>query len=151
MKKLAIGPWTIEVDVDKTKKFYDSHHLITEGCDCDFCANYVLACDQFPSEIKALFHSLGIDPRKEGEVSEYMENQDGTHLYGAFYHLVGSIIEGPKLWIPADKGSEVSTPSFVEYHGVEIGFSKDVALVPDGFPVPTIQFEIQMNVPWLLK
>ncbi|MFV8830382.1 hypothetical protein [Alkalihalobacterium sp. APHAB7] len=151
MKQTKIGPWTIEVDVDKTKEFYDKYHLITEDCDCDYCANYVLACDRFPSEMKDLFQSLGIDPRKEGEISEYMENQDSTHLYSAFYHMVGRIIEGPKLWTPSKKGSKVSTPSFVEYHGVEIGFSEDLALVPDGFPVPTIQFEIQMNVPWLLR
>lgn len=44
------------------------YHLITEGCDCDFCANYVLACDKFTPEIKALFNSLSIDPRKEGEI-----------------------------------------------------------------------------------
>ncbi|MFD1738621.1 hypothetical protein ACFSCX_19035 [Bacillus salitolerans] len=151
MKRISIGSWTIEEDVDKTKEFYDKYYLITEGCDCDFCANYVLACDSFPLKVKDLFKSLGIDPRKEGEVSEYMENIDGTHLYGAFYHIVGKIVDGPKLWVPTKVGSEVSTPNFVEHNGVEIGFSEDLALVPKGFPIPTIQFEIQMNVPWLLS
>jgi len=151
MKQIKLGSWIIEVDLRKTKKFYDEYYLITEGCDCDYCANYVLACDKFPQEITELFNSLGIDPRKEGEVSQYMENQDGTHLYGAFYHIVGNIIEGPKLWGPTTEESEVSSPNFVEHSGVEIGFSEDLALVPEGFPTPTIQFEIQMNVPWLLS
>jgi hypothetical protein len=41
-----------------------------------------------------IFKLLGIDPRKEGEVYEYLENEDGTHLYGGFYHIVGRIIDG---------------------------------------------------------
>ncbi|UOE93327.1 hypothetical protein [Alkalihalobacillus sp. LMS39] len=150
MKQTKVGPWTIEVDVDKTKEYYDKYHLITEDCDCDYCANYVLACERFPSKIKDLFNSLGIDPRKEGEVSEYMLNKDGTHLYCAFYHIVGRIIDGPK-WIPTKKGSEVSTPNFAEHNGVDVSFSEDLALVPEEFPMPTIQFEIQMNVPWMIS
>ncbi|MCD5324464.1 MULTISPECIES: hypothetical protein [Pontibacillus] len=151
MKQTRIGSWTIEVDVNKTKEFYDNYHLITEDCDCDYCANYVLVCEKLPPEIKDLFNLLGIDPLKEGEVSEYMENKNGTHLYGAFYHIVGRIIEGPKLWVPTKEGSEVSSPDFVKYNGVEIDFSDDLALVPEGFPMPTIQFEIQLNIPWLLN
>src|SRR4051812_711144 len=112
MDQIKVGSWVIEIDVSRTKKIYDRYHLITEGCDCGFCANYVLACDKFPLEIKNLFNLLGIDPRKEGEVSEYMENKDGSHLYGAFYHIVGRIIDGPKLWVPTKKGSEVSSPNF---------------------------------------
>ncbi|MGE8037646.1 hypothetical protein [Lysinibacillus sp. NPDC093692] len=151
MKQITIGSWTIEVDVNKTKEFYRKHHLITEGCDCDFCANFVLACDKFPPAIKELFNLLGIDPRKEGEVSEYMENKDGTHLYGAFYHIVGRIIEGPKLWMPTEEGSEVSSPTFEKYYGVELGFCEGLSLFFEGLPIPTIQFEIQMNIPWLLS
>jgi hypothetical protein len=151
MKQTIIGPWTIEVDVDKTNAFYDDYYLITEGCDCDFCANYVLACEKFPPEIKNLFYSLGIDPRKEGEVLEFMENEDGTHLYGAFYHIVGRIIKGPSLWVPTNKSSEVSSHLFFKYHGIDVGFTEDLALVPEKSPLPVIQFEIQMNVPWLLR
>lgn len=82
---------------------------------------------------------------------ECVKNEDGTHLYGGFYHIVGRIIEGPNGWIPANEGSEVVTPHYVTQYGLEIGFSKDVALVPEGFPSPVIQFEFQMNVPWLLS
>jgi len=145
-----IGSWIIEVDTKKTKDFYEQYHLITEGCECNYCANYVLACDQLPEEIKILFNSLGIDPRKEGEVSEYMKNEDGTHLYGVFYHVVGRIIKGPQLWVPNMESSEVFSPNFEKYFDVEIGFSDEISLVPEGFPTPIIQFEVQMNVPWVL-
>jgi hypothetical protein len=145
------GPWEIEVDVDRTKEFYDKYHLITEDCECIYCANYVLACDNFPQDIKGLFGSLGIDPRKEGEISQYTENNDGTHLYGAFYHIVGRIIRGPELWVPTQKGSEVSSPNFAELKNIGAGFTQDLSLVPEEFPLPAIQFEIEIDVPWLLK
>jgi len=152
MKQINVGPWVIDIDVKRTEEFYKKYHLLTEGCNCEFCANYVLACGTFHEDIKNLFCMLGIDPRKEGEVYECMENQDGTHLYGGFYHLVGRIIDGPKLWVPKEEvGSEVSSPNFEMHNGIEIGFNDEVALVPDDFPKPVIQFEFQMNVPWLLN
>lgn len=99
----------------------------------------------------SIFNLLGIDPRKEGEVYECFENEDGTHLYGGFYHIVGRVIDGPDLWKPTEKDSDVSSPNFEKYNSIKIGFNKDLALVPDDFPKPVIQFEFQMNVPWLLN
>ncbi|MBP3953134.1 hypothetical protein [Bacillus suaedae] len=151
MEQIKIGAWTIAIDVGKTTSFYDECHLITEDCKCDYCANYVLACEKLPQSVKDLFHSLGIDPRKEGEVSHYLENKDGTHLYHVFYHIVGTIIEGPELWAPTTEESETSSPNCVEQNGIDIGFSEDLDLVPEEFPTPTIQFEIQMNVPWIFS
>lgn len=143
MKRMKVGSWTIEVDVEQTKRFYDGFHLITDDCICDYCANYILACNQFPLEIKDFFVCLGIDPCKEGEVSEYMKNQDGTHFYRAFYHVVGRIIKGPKLW-----NEDTSVHNLA---GFEIGFTEVLDLVPEGFPMPTVQVEFQMNIPWLLN
>ncbi|MBS3680772.1 hypothetical protein KGF86_11140 [Ornithinibacillus massiliensis] len=151
MKRMELGSWIIEVDVMKTKEFYNHYHLITEDCDCEDCANYVLACETFPHEIKALFHSLGIDPRKEGEISHYIANQDGTHVYGIFYHIVGRIIDGPENWPSNVISTEVLTPYSIEQCEADVWFTQDLALVPEGFPKPIIQVEIKMNVPWLLK
>ncbi|MEH7454184.1 hypothetical protein [Gottfriedia acidiceleris] len=67
-----------------------------------------------------------------------MENEDGTHLYGGFYHIVGRIIDGPKLWECTEKN-------------ISIGFSEDLRLVPENFPKPIIQFEFEMNIKWLLN
>lgn len=149
MNRIKIGRYVLEIDINQTKQFYENHHLITEDCDCDYCTNYIVACDTFSPEVKHLFDLLGIDPRKEGEVFEYMVNQDGTHLYGAFYHIVGKIIDIPQIQIPTTSGDGVSTPIS---DGIEIGFrEEDLDLVPDDFPKPTVQFEIQLNIPWLLR
>lgn len=55
------------------------------------------------------------------------------------------------LWVPTTEDSKELSPNFVEHNAVEIGFSEDLALVPKGFPTPTVQFEIQINIPWLLS
>ncbi|MDY7220745.1 hypothetical protein [Halalkalibacterium halodurans] len=148
MRQIKLGSWTILFDKSKTQKFYENDRLITESCECDYCANYVLACENLPYELKGLFLTFGIDPRKEGEISHYMENKDGTHFYGAFYHFVGKIIKSPKQW-EADSG--VAYPIFTKDKGLEISFSEDLYLVPNGFPTPTVQLDIQLNVPWLLS
>ena len=146
--RIKVGRYLIEIDVNQTKSFYEEHHFIIEDCNCSYCTNYILACDTFSPEIKNLFNLLGIDPRKEGEISEYMKNEDGTHLYGAFYHIVGKIIDGPQLWTPINSENEVQLSNS---GGLEIGFSEDLDLVPEDFPKPIIQFEIQLNIPWLLS
>ncbi|MDR7239148.1 hypothetical protein [Neobacillus drentensis] len=148
MEQIKVGSRVIEIDVKRTKEFYKNYQLITEDCGCDYCSNYLLACDTFPKDIMNIFNLLGIDPRKEGEVYECLENEDGTHLYGGFYHIVGRIIDGPDLWIPTEEGEEFSS---LGHNEIETEFNKDLALVPDDFPRPVIQFEFQMNVPWLLS
>ncbi|MCJ0930571.1 hypothetical protein MST22_05340 [Virgibacillus halodenitrificans] len=146
MIQMKVGPWVIETDVNLTKNFYNNYHVITKDCSCDYCANYILACANFPPEIKNFFDSLGIDPCKEGEISHYIENKDGTHLYSAFYHMIGRVITKPQVWeLP---NNEISIFSLAGY---EIGFSEDLDLVPEGFPTPTIQVEIEMTIPWLLS
>lgn len=107
-----------------------------------------MACDIFSPALKNLFYLLGIDPRKEGEVSEYMVNEDGTHLYGALYHIVGEIIDDAQLCPPISSENE---GSLTYPEKVEMEFSEILDLVPEGFPQPTVQFEIQLNVQWLLS
>ncbi|MCM3618390.1 hypothetical protein M3936_12440 [Sutcliffiella horikoshii] len=146
MKQIKIGSAVMEVDVVKTKEFYSGYHSITDDCACDYCANFVRASDCFSEEVKELFASLGIDPRKEGELSHYEENADGTHFYSAFYHFVGRMMDVPLL---SDK--DRSSLTFLELQGVHIAFHEKLELVPEGFPVPTLQLEIQLNVPWMLE
>lgn len=148
VKRIKVGRYVVDIDVNQTKSFYEKYHVITEDCSCSYCTNYEMACETFSPALKNLFHLLGIDPRKEGEISEYRVNEDGTHLYGALYHIVGEIIEDAQLCSPISSENEVSLTYPEE---IEMQFSEILDLVPEGFPQPTVQFEIQLNVPWLVS
>ncbi|AIQ16791.1 MULTISPECIES: hypothetical protein [unclassified Paenibacillus] len=152
MKQMKIGDWNLEVDVEKTKDFYQAYHQITERCDCIFCKNFVSAIELIPKPVLDFFRSLGIDPTKEGEVSEYCEIKDGMHLYGGFFHIVGELISGPDCWIEtSEEVSHLATNNMIEINGFKFGFTNGVSSLPDGFPNPTLQLEFEGIIPWTLK
>lgn len=110
-----------------------------------------------PKDVLSFIASFGIDLRKEGEVSEYCENGDGTHLYGGFFHIVGRLISGPDVWVKTDEeGTQEGTHSYLdsnlyELSGFSFGFTYGISLVPEGFPEPVLQIEFQGNIPWVIS
>lgn len=150
MERKRIGDWIVEIDVERTRRFYEGYHRITEGCDCLYCKNYAEAAVRFPRPVLEFFQSLGIDPAKEGEISEYCENEDGTHLYGGFYHIVGRLVSGPDCWVKASEDLRHLDGNMVEICGFTFGFTYGLSLLPDEFPEPAVQLEFQGNVPWVL-
>ncbi|WP_284640785.1 hypothetical protein [Paenibacillus silviterrae] len=151
MKQIIISDWILEVDVKATREYYQCHPKITDGCDCIYCKNFVAAVELMPQDVASFFESLGIDPTKEGEVSEYCENTDGTHLYGGFYHVVGNIINGPDCWVNTDSEVNHLSSNLLEISGFSFGFTYTISLLPADFPKPAIQLEFQGNVPWILE
>ncbi|GKV65573.1 MULTISPECIES: hypothetical protein [unclassified Sporosarcina] len=135
MKRLEFGAWTIETDRERTREFYAGHPLLTQDCSCEDCLHYVQACEQFPAEIRDFFRFLGIDPHKEGEVSAFGRSGDGTHHYIVFYHFAGRIIDGPE---------QIETMPSYKLAGVDISFTEEADLVPEGFTSPVVQVELEM-------
>ncbi|MCR8656231.1 hypothetical protein [Paenibacillus endoradicis] len=153
MKQITINKWVIEYDEQRTNDFYKSHYLITEGCSCLNCKNFVKAVEVMPEGIISFLKKLGIDPRK-GEVSAFCENEDDTHLYGGFYHIVGKLISGPDCWIKTVENElthAVLDSEMYEVDGIIFGFTYGVSLLPTNFPEPALQIEFQGNIPWVLS
>jgi len=147
MKRLTFEKWVIDVDVIETQKFYEQQFNVEASCDCLYCRNYYQACKSFSKEIKDLFISLGLVPDKIPEVYELGQNDDGTYLYGGFYHIVGDLIS----FNDEEKGSpkwSLKLESLTEDFG--FGFTTHTALVPKEFPQPVLQFQISANIPWVL-
>lgn len=95
---------------------------------------------RLPAWLLAMLESVGIDPSKEvGEIHQYNPNSDGTHCYGGFYHIVGTIVAaGP----PFDRGSEDSNG--------DVSITTKLNLLSRDFPRPAIQVEFVANIPWVL-
>jgi hypothetical protein len=150
MKSRQIGRWNVEVDESRTKDFYSNYHEISRDCSCQGCRNYVSSCTQYSEEVKQFFQWFGIDATKEAEVYVCAKNDDGTILYGGFYHVVGTLISGEDYWHQDGKENSYAEPYKLN-DNFSYGFTKGNALVPEGFPEPILQLEFMASLPWILE
>ena len=65
------GEYKIDVDVEKTRQFYDRAKTVSEGCQCDGCLNFERAVDKLPQNIRDFFSALGVDMKKICECYVY--------------------------------------------------------------------------------
>jgi hypothetical protein len=96
------GNYKLDVDVEKTRKYYEIAKAISEECDCVNCENYANAIDFLPQEVISFFDQLGVDMRKSPEVynvSGEGPGADNTIFYQGWYHVCGNIIYGESPWV----------------------------------------------------
>jgi hypothetical protein len=97
-----------------------------------------------------LFGYLGISPSRETEIYHMARLKSGKHLYGGWFHFVGSITSGP------DAAKEVAQniwhPDLAETsEHFRLGFSSRLGLVRESFKgAPLVQLEFTAEVPWVL-
>lgn len=147
------GAYRLEIDVEKTKAFYDRAPMVTEGCKCPGCRNYEAWAENLSEAPKGVMEEMGVSPEKPAEVFVNDENIDGSVFYGGFYHLCGRILEGRRSsWNASEKCWEIGELSFYELgKGFRAAFTEEIHLLQDGFPEPVIQMEILADIPWLLE
>jgi len=145
--------WKLRCDREATRHAYErAAREEPEECSCEYCRNFASARDRvFPSEVLTLFSRLGIDHRLSPEVFHYKRLGPRRHLYGGWFHFVGSIEAGPN---PKGQGSEGAwsldlvpiTPDF------RLGFTSKSALYFRAFlGLPIVQVEFEAEVPWVLE
>jgi len=153
MESIRFGRWELICDPDQTRKSYAAVNIGgPEECGCDPCLNFAVARRQiYTLDALELFERLGISRDREVEIYHMVRLAPGRHLYGGWFHFVGSIVSGAdaakqiaeNTWQPAlQKMSE----SF------SLGFSSRVALVREPFKnLPLVQLEFTAEVPWILE
>lgn len=147
------GQYKVDIDIPKTKLFYEKSELVSAGCFCDGCRNFESAVDMLPQSIKPFFLKLGIDMKKICECYVNCTNEDGTIFYGGFYHICGTLLSGSSAWVPTSKTTAHWEPDLTfsispDFH---ISFQDSVDLLEKDFPLPAIQLEISANIPWVLN
>lgn len=152
------GEQLLDIDVEKTRCFYENSANITQGCSCDGCCNYEKATEYFPIEVKNFFEKLGVDMKKAAEVIAYVSEHDKRDVYyGGFYHVCGSIVSEDNLWKCEEISNDISIyhldedEMFTIAENYRIGFSSGCTLLEEGFPLPAIQIEILFTCPWVLS
>ena len=141
MARLAYRDWILDCDVEATRKAHDGIDFGgAEACDCHLCRNFLLTRPEvFPTEILELFMRLGIDHEKEAESYHIVPIAPGLHLYGAWYHFVGQIIQQP------------DSPAKLSEH-TTIDFMTQRDLAAKSFAnQPLVQVELTLEVSWLLE
>jgi len=145
--------WVVDIDVNKTREFYNNASLVSEGCSCVGCRNYEKAIGFISQNVLSFFSQFGIDMKKICEVYVNYTRDDDLIFYGGFYHICGKIISGENAWISTSQ----NTKHLDEDRGYSVTkdftvlFQNECDLLEDNFPAPAIQLEILANIPWVLE
>lgn len=138
-ERLQLGGWRIDYDREATVRAYESCVGAPEKCTTDECRNFILARDRaYPPEVIALLDRLGIDRRCEAELYHIARVAPGLHLYGGWFHFVGS------LETAADSLERLGEDFL-------LWFRSDTTLVAESFArLPVVQLDFTTVVPWVL-
>jgi hypothetical protein len=143
MEPVRFDDWELNSDPQATRRAFESIKTGgPEACGCCHCRNFALARERvYSPRILALFNQLGINPVLEEEVYHFNRLQPGVHLYGGWFHFVGSIqVEGKKFG-PLEPSVE---PFCLFFH-------MKPALIPKSFEgLQVCQLEFTAHVPWVL-
>ncbi|WP_068672132.1 hypothetical protein [Oceanobacillus sp. Castelsardo] len=143
MKRIKLLNWSLEVDLGKTKEFYEKD---IELCNCLYCKNYMEAVKHIDPSIIEVFTTLGINPSKPSHLSEFGEIEDGLRLYIGGYHIVGRLVEG--AYCTDSNWNDTNT---ARINNFTFGFKKEVSFIQDELPRPVLQLDFEARIPWVLN
>jgi hypothetical protein len=142
--EIHFNDWILQVDVDRTSKFYNDINDEIQ-CDCLDFQNYRMYLTKSEG-VRSFFQKLGVNPFKDGDYTSYGVPENERLLYLGVYHIVGVIVSGPT--VITDKWSDAN---LIKVEDFNIGFSYELRCVHADFPEPIIQLEFEANFPWLLE
>jgi hypothetical protein len=89
----TFGEWEFTCDALATREAYALAEAGgSDTCACAYCRNFRLVRDRvYPAAFVAFLGSLGMDPRKDGEVYHNGEIESGKHHYAGWFHFVGTL------------------------------------------------------------
>jgi hypothetical protein len=143
--------WEFEVDKLLTLNAYNEISLSgAEACDCNDCKNYVAYRDKvFPNEIKKLFNELGVDYRKEVEITSWEKLENGLHKIGGWFHFKGKLKSGKSYKVYLESNS-YSIDLCEINQNFEIGFAEDNSQTFFKDTSGLIQIEFMTSIPWII-
>lgn len=144
--------WTFIVEKTRTKLRYKE--VIQSGadsCKCEYCLNYAMNRENvFPNEIIELFDQLGIDYRKEVEVTEWETFENGRIHIGGWFHFIGEILEGEKYKVPLPNGGTTyKLTKITDNFSIGFDYGNDLTFFDNNEEL--VQVEFDTVIPWVLK
>ncbi len=152
---IQIGRWLVRPDVRRTREAHSK--LARSGaaeCSCTGCENFEAVRPQLlAGPLGRILGQLGISPPWEVEVYEMGRSASGLHLYGGWFHFVGTIESGGDAGRRVGAGSRVRTAADHDSlsETLSVGFHTDVDLVREPFAgLPLVQLDIVAELPWVI-
>jgi hypothetical protein len=144
--------WEFKVDRELTRQTYNSISTSgAESCVCNDCKNYVVYRDNvFPEEIKGLFNDLGIDYKKEVEITSYETLPNGLHHIGGWFHFKGKLVNGKNYRIPMPDNAGYTFDLTEIKDDFSIGFAPGNDLTYFEDKADLIQVEFMTFIPWVI-
>lgn len=144
MREFTFGPYRLMADIEATRAWYEAHPLPWVTCDCAGCRNFIQAVKALPPAVTDFFTALGLDPEKPAEVCVDRGDRESC-LYGGWYHLAGELTAG------GPPPGRLCGAWLAPAEGVEIAFGPECHLLPEDFPRPCVQLNLEWRLPWLLE
>ena len=143
--------WTFEVDKELTKQTYENVESGgSDTCTCSNCQNYVAFRENvFPNEIRNLFEDIGIDYKKEVEVTELEKLPNGLHHISGWFHFKGKLVTGEDCKVASPQGGFIINLTKI-LENFSIGFSKGNDLTFFNDKDHLVQVEFDTNIPWII-
>ncbi len=143
--------WTFEVDKEQTERTYrEISGSGADTCGCNDCKNYVAyRAKVFPKEIIDLFSSLGVDFRKEVEITAWETLPNGLHRIGGWFHFKGQVLTAKDYRVPLPSGGHTFdlTPITGNF---SIGFAEGSDLTFFEDKTELVQVEFDTSIPWVI-
>lgn len=143
--------WEFEANRQLTKETYDKViESGSDGCECNDCKNYIAYRDNvFPEEIRNLFNDLGIDYKKEVEITSYETLPNGLHQIGGWFHFKGCVLKGKDYRVQLPSGGyTIDLTPIVE--NFSIGFAEGGDLSYFSEKTGLVQVEFITYIPWVI-
>ena len=148
------GRYKVDIDVGKTRAFYETLETVSQLCSCDGCLNFERSVGVLPRSVRGFFDELGIDMRKVCECYVIYTKADGTLSYGGLCHVCGTLLEGESAWRKTGETTAEWNEAavFPVSDGLRVSFQEeDIRMLEDGFPQPVLQIDFTLDVPWVLS
>jgi len=135
--ELKIGKYVLDTDVETARTLADAAEIKVERNDEAHRRNFLEAVKALPAAVQEFLTPLGLDINHPYVISENGKSEDGRHWYTAWYYMPGTIVE---------MGQEIAVTEecFCE-------FQKFCFRVPEDFPQPRFQVNLDVCLPWVLE
>lgn len=150
MKTIKFKNWELIADeISTTLTYVNAEIGSADSCVCNECKNYATYRDNvFPQEVRQLFLELGIDYKKESEVTRLIKLKNGLHLYSGWFHYKGNF-NGANCEIPmAQNGFTLDLTEITENFKIGFRISNTLSFFEDKSNLVQVEFETE--IPWVI-